>query len=338
MNRWGLMSALALAAALLLAGCGGDYGLSDDDSADEPQITLEQIRAANDPRSLLEKHGAVTVTVQESDQNDAVTYTAKFQYTRGVEDVLAWYHCRYTENSTSGKSELWSEANGTMDAARMESDSTEDLSLSIYLEGKYEQYVLDMIPRCPALEEDVEQTVDSCSEQDGELLLSVTARYLASDGDYYTVHYRVDPATNEVLEASVTDYIKKESGEVSKLHTTLYRWSYDEALSGRAQCDERGSVFDGQQGGRLRSDVLLSRAGLGEGLGRLGERLERQRDPRGAWHAHPLPRQCGSRTLCGQGADQAHRLLRRRRHERRERNGLYRAAGRKPLKEFETRA
>lgn len=228
MNRWGLMSALALATALLLAGCGGDYGLSDDDSADEPQITLEQIRAANDPRSLLEKHGAVTVTVQESDQNDAVTYTAKFQYTRGVEDVLAWYHCRYTENSTSGKSELWSEANGTMDAARMESDSTEDLSLSIYLEGKYEQYVLDMIPRCPALEEDVEQTVDSCSEQGGELLLSVTARYLASDGDYYTVHYRVDPATNEVLEASVTDYIKKESGEVSKLHTTLYRWSYDE--------------------------------------------------------------------------------------------------------------
>ena len=103
----------------------------------------------------------------------------------------------------------------------MESDSTEDLSLSIYLEGMYEQYVLDMIPRCPALEEDVEQTVDSCSEQGGELLLSVTARYLASDGDYYTVHYRVDPATNEVLEASVTDYIKKESGEVSKLHTTL---------------------------------------------------------------------------------------------------------------------
>ena len=66
MNRWGLMSALALAAALLLAGCGGDCGLSDDDSADEPQITLEQIRAANDPRSLLEKHGAVTVTVPNS--------------------------------------------------------------------------------------------------------------------------------------------------------------------------------------------------------------------------------------------------------------------------------
>ena len=178
MKSWKRAVTVALCAASLLAGCGGDCGLSDDDSADEPQITLEQIRAANDPRSLLEKHDTVTVTVQESNQNDAVTYTAKFQYTRGVEDVLAWYHCRYTENSTSGKAELWGQANGAMDAARMESDSTEDLSLSIYLEGKYEQYVLDMIPRCPALEEDVEQSVDSCSEQDGELLLSVTARYL----------------------------------------------------------------------------------------------------------------------------------------------------------------
>ena len=229
MKSWKRAAAAALCAASLLTGCGGDCGLSDDDSTDEPQrITIEQLRAANDQRALLEKHDTVTVTLQESDQNDAVTQTAKFQYTRGVGNMLAWYHCRYTENSTSGKHELWGQANGAMDAVRMESDSTADLSLSIYLEGKYEQYVLDMIPRCPALEEDVEQTVDSCSKQNGELLLSVTARYLASDGDYYTVLYRVDPATNEVLEASVTDYIKKESGEVSKLHTTLYRWSYDE--------------------------------------------------------------------------------------------------------------
>ena len=321
MNRWGLMSALALAAALLLAGCGGDYGLSDDDSADEPQITLEQIRAANAPRSLLEKHGAVTVTVQESDQNDAVTYTAKFQYTRGVEDVLAWYHCRYTENSTSGKSELWSEANGTMDAARMESDSTEDLSLSIYLEGKYEQSELAKIPRSTALKEDVEQSVDSCSEQDGELLLSVTARYLASDGDYYTVHYRVDPATNEVLEASVTDYIKKESGEVSKLHTTLYRWSYDEPYQA-----ERNVM----------NEVLFSTDSK-EDVCDLTTFYPVEEEENG-WAMTLYRVAHGTRILFLDSvdlafyADRTHRLLRRRRHERRECNGLYRAAGRKPLK------
>ncbi len=226
MNRWGLMSALALATALLLAGCGGDYGLSDDDSADEPQITLEQIRAANDPRSLLEKHGAVTVTVQESDQNDAVTYTAKFQYTRGVEDVLAWYHYQYTENSDAGEDEVWGEANEKMYAERRASDDA--ASLSIHFRHDDKQYILDMMPQCPTSGENAEQTIDGCSEEDGAILLSVTARYLSSDGDYYTALYRVDPATNEVLEASVTDYIKKESGEVSKLHTTLYRWSYDE--------------------------------------------------------------------------------------------------------------
>lgn len=226
MNRWGLMSALALAAALLLAGCGGDYGLSDDDSADEPQITLEQIRAANDPRSLLEKHDAVTVTVQESDQNDAVTDTAKFQYTYVVDEVLAWYHYQYTENSDAGEDEVWGEANEKMYAERRASDDA--ASLSIHFRHDDKQYILDMMPQCPTSGENAEQTIDGCSEEDGAILLSVTARYLSSDGDYYTALYRVDPATNEVLEASVTDYIKKESGEVSKLHTTLYRWSYDE--------------------------------------------------------------------------------------------------------------
>lgn len=226
MNRWGLMSVLALAAALLLAGCGGDCGLSDDDSADEPQITLEQIRAANDPRSLLEKHGAVTVTVQESDQNDAVTDTAKFQYTYVVDEVLAWYHYQYTENSDAGEDEVWGEANEKMYAERRASDDA--ASLSIHFRHDDKQYILDMMPKCPTSGENAEQTIDGCSEEDGAILLSVTARYLSSDGDYYTALYRVDPATNEVLEASVTDYIKKESGEVSKLHTTLYRWSYDE--------------------------------------------------------------------------------------------------------------
>ena len=61
MNRWGLMSALALAAALLLAGCGGDCGLDDDDSADELQITYEDICERNKISALLERHEVVTI-------------------------------------------------------------------------------------------------------------------------------------------------------------------------------------------------------------------------------------------------------------------------------------
>ena len=226
MNRWGLMSALALAAALLLAGCGGDCGLKDDDSADEPQITLEQIRAANDPRSLLEKHDAVTVTVQESDQNDAVTDTAKFQYTYVVDEVLAWYHYQYTENSDAGEDEVWGEANEKMYAERRASDDA--ASLSIHFRHDDKQYILDMMPQCPTSGENAEQTIDGCSEEDGAILLSVTTRYLDSSGYYYTTCYRVDPATSELLEMSVTDYHEDENGAVSKQGIRLYRWSYDE--------------------------------------------------------------------------------------------------------------
>lgn len=226
MKSWKRAVTVALCAASLLAGCGGDCGLSDDDSADEPQITLEQIRAANDPQSLLEKHDTVTVTMQESDQNDAVTDTAKFQYTYVVDEVLAWYHYQYTENSDAGEDEVWGEANEKMYAERRASDDA--ASLSIHFRHDDKQYILDMMPQCPASGENAEQTIDGCSEEDGEILLSVTTRYLDSSGYYYTTCYRVDPATSELLEMSVTDYHEDENGAVSKQGIRLYRWSYDE--------------------------------------------------------------------------------------------------------------
>ena len=229
MKNWKKASIGALCVAVLLAGCGTQGGKDDGNGGkdDTPMdVTLETLREVNDPRVLLEKHDTVTVTVQESDQNDAVTDTAKFQYTYVVDEVLAWYHYQYTENSDAGEDEVWGEANEKMYAERRASDDA--ASLSIHFRHDDKQYILDMMPQCPASGENAEQTIDGCSEEDGAILLSVTTRYLDSSGYYYTTCYRVDPATNEVLEASVTDYIKKESGEVSKLHTTLYRWSYDE--------------------------------------------------------------------------------------------------------------
>ena len=70
MNRWGLMSALALAAALLLAGCGGDCGLDDDDSADELQITYEDICERNKISALLERHKVVTIVRESTDSSN----------------------------------------------------------------------------------------------------------------------------------------------------------------------------------------------------------------------------------------------------------------------------
>lgn len=57
MNRWGPMSALALAAVLLLAGCGGDCGLKDGED-----YTVEDLRGINIPLALLERHEVVYST------------------------------------------------------------------------------------------------------------------------------------------------------------------------------------------------------------------------------------------------------------------------------------
>ena len=64
MNRWGLMSALALAAALLLMGCRETE--KQTDMAEEHPITYEDVCERNTISALLERDlrliGAVVIT------------------------------------------------------------------------------------------------------------------------------------------------------------------------------------------------------------------------------------------------------------------------------------
>lgn len=59
MNRWGLMSALALAAALLLMGCRETE--KQTDMAEEHPITYEDVCERNTISALLERHEVVTI-------------------------------------------------------------------------------------------------------------------------------------------------------------------------------------------------------------------------------------------------------------------------------------
>lgn len=232
MKNWKKAGIAALCVAALLASCGmqgGDTN-NNDKNADEPkEISLEQVRADNIPEKLLADHDTVTVSIQGTDRDGEVAYTARLQYTDGGDStILMSSHYSYTANSGPGEDELWSQGRGGLYATRMASD--DNASLNIYpIPGEGTEYLLDILPQCadPAAK-NAEETLDERSEQDGAVLLSTTTRFDDQDDYYYTTLYYADPETGELLAMSVTDYMADGEGGATEMGTTLYNWSYDE--------------------------------------------------------------------------------------------------------------
>lgn len=99
MNRWGLMSALALAAALLLMGCRETE--KQTDMAEEHPITYEDVCERNTISALLERHEVVTIVRESTDSsNGGQDVKSTDQYTRDEEGRLqswshGWYYDEY---------------------------------------------------------------------------------------------------------------------------------------------------------------------------------------------------------------------------------------------------
>lgn len=99
MNRWGLMSALALAAALLLMGCRETE--KQTDMAEEHPITYEDVCERNTISALLERHKVVTIVRESTDSsNGGQDVKSTDQYTRDEEGRLqswshGWYYDEY---------------------------------------------------------------------------------------------------------------------------------------------------------------------------------------------------------------------------------------------------
>ena len=144
MKNWKKAGIGALCVMSLLAGCGMQGGKDDGNGGkdDTPMdVTLETLREVNDPCMLLEKYDAVTVSIQGTDRDGEVTYTARLQYTDGGDStILMSSHYSYTANSGPGEDELWSQGRGGLYATRMTSDDT--ASLNIYpIPGEGTEYL-----------------------------------------------------------------------------------------------------------------------------------------------------------------------------------------------------
>lgn len=237
MNRWGLMSALALAAALLLTGCGGDCGLDDDDSADELQITYEDICERNKISALLERHKVVTIVRESTDSsNGGQDVKSTDQYTRDEEGRLqswshGWYYDEYGADDIYSVNVCLDEVPDGMCIIAGTNDDGSARIASVIACGTDEWYEESTArePFLPVAGDGITVEVEEPYEQDGQLVFEVKSRLIGGDDDdaYSLERYCVDPTSDDLLSARMELYATNESGKDVCYGTVQYTFDYD---------------------------------------------------------------------------------------------------------------
>jgi hypothetical protein len=217
MNQFLKLSLSLSCCAVLLAGCGssGTPTAGSASSAAEsapqaqtvPQVTPEEIRAANSIPSLLERHSTVTITTEQLDADGNLMSTTETQYTRGPAGLLM------TTKFTGSDLELTESgvpASGNMAGYIAEgmpgalyTESNGEKSLQLFRSSEYEERLSSLW--LPSNEEAgaVEELVE-CAEQDGALVITSNLTYEDFDDYTNTNLYYVDPESLDMLYMEVT--------------------------------------------------------------------------------------------------------------------------------------
>ena len=207
MKRRGPMSALALAAALLLAGCGEPN--EQTDMAEAHPITYEHICERNNIPALLERHEVVTVVRESTDSSDGgQDVKTTDQYTRDEEGRLqswshGWYCCDHYEDD---RYEM-----------NVRSDEVPN-GMSLFAAGRDEDGVMGRI----------DVTVFASDEWYEKSTVQEPFLPVAGDDSDYSLRWLyIDPTSDDLMAIKLERHRKDLQGKDTCFATGTYTYRYD---------------------------------------------------------------------------------------------------------------
>lgn len=235
MNRWQGAALAALSAALLLTGCGAPE--TENDAAQEHQITYEHICERNRISALLERHEVVTIVRESTDSsNGGQDVKSTDQYTRDEKGRLqSWNHGWYSD--AYGADDIYSVnvcldevPDGMCIIAGTNDDGSARIA-SVIACGSNEWYEKSTAQESflPVAGDGITVEVEEPYEQDGQLVFEIRTRLIGGDDDdaYSLERYCVDPTSDDLLSARMELYATNESGKDVCYGTVQYTFDYD---------------------------------------------------------------------------------------------------------------
>lgn len=233
MNRWQGAALAALSAALLLAGCGAPE--TENDAAQEHQITYEHICERNKISSLLERHEVVTVVRESTDSsNGGQDVKSTDQYTRDEKGRLqnwshGWYSDEYGADDIYSVNVCLDEVPDGMCIIAGTNDDGSARIASVIACGSNEWYEKSTAQESflPVAGDGITVEVGEPYEQNGQLVMEVKHYFTGDDSDYSLRWFYIDPTSDDLMAIKMERHRKNMQGKDTCFATGTYTYRYD---------------------------------------------------------------------------------------------------------------
>lgn len=234
MNRWQGAALAALSAALLLAGCGAPE--TENDAAQEHQITYEHICERNKISALLERHEVVTIVRESTDSsNGGQDVKSTDQYTRDEKGRLqswshGWYYYDHYEDDRYEMNVCSDEVPNGMNlfaAGRDKSGVMGRTDVTVFASDEWYEKSAVQEPFLPVAGNGITVETGEPYEQNGQLVMEVKHYFTGDDSDYSLRWFYIDPTSDDLMAIKMERHRKNMQGKDTCFATGTYTYRYD---------------------------------------------------------------------------------------------------------------